>query len=213
LHNKLYNMNIFKKGSTAYLLHKCLNVIWYIEWIALLIAVVTLALAGFIRRGYAMQLPITFKSRYTQDILDARHINLGKAILNADAANLSIHVDANWQNILMIVSGYGSIFAVVVIITYQLRKMSKDFQLEAPFQQLSLIRIKYISFVLISYTAVQWLFVIGVNQFIYFNYQVRSYELTYNFNFSCLIMGIILLVVTEIFKAGIELEEERKLVI
>jgi hypothetical protein len=213
LTNNLNIMNLIKKKSTSFILNKCLNVIWYIEWIACLMAVITFALAGFIRQGYSMQLPITFKSKYTQDILDARHTNLGKAILNADAANLSIHVDANWQNILMIVFGYGSIFAVIVIITYQLRKMSRDFQIEAPFQQLSLIRIKYISFVLISYTAVQWLFVIGVNQFIYFNYQVRSYELTYDFNFSCLITGIILLLVTEIFKAGIELEEEKKLVI
>jgi hypothetical protein len=206
-------MNLLKNRPTSFFLNKCLDVIWYMEWITCLVGVTLLALAGFIRRGYALQLPITFRSKYTQDILDTKQTDLGRAILNADAANLSIHLDANWQNILMIVFGYGSVFAVVIFITFQLRKMAKDFQIAAPFQQHSLVRIKYIAFALISYTIIQWLFVIGVNQFIYFNYQVGSYELTYNFNFSCLITGITLLVVTQIFKAGIELEEERKLVI
>jgi hypothetical protein len=205
-------MKIFKYGANSLVLFRIFNVIWYIEWIVAITFLVMLGVAGHMRGGYALQLPITFEE-HTAARLAPINGNTESGILNTTAAILVYHVDANLQNIIMIIFGYGSVFTVVVLITGQLRLMSKDFNLNAPFQKLSIFRIKYIAFVLIGYSFIQWLFVAVVNHFTYQNFKIKNLALTYDFNFSCLIIGVILLIVVEIFKVGIELEEERKLIV
>jgi len=205
-------MKIFQKTPAALILSRTLNLIWYFEWLTGFTFIVMLAISGYTRGAYALQLPVTFE-KHTAAILQPINGNFQIGVLNSNSAILSYHVDANLPNIIMILFGYGSVFAVVVLITDQMRKMSKGFSLNSPFQKMSITRINIIAVILIGYSLLQWLFVLVVNQFVYRSFKIKTFELTYDLNFNCLIIGVILLLVVEIFKVGIELEEERKLVI
>jgi hypothetical protein len=63
------------------------------------------------------------------------------------------------------------------------------------------------------YSFAQWAFAFAINMFLNSNFQFKHLDLTYDFNISCLLMGVALLVVEEIFKAGLLLEEEQQLTI
>jgi hypothetical protein len=64
-----------------------------------------------------------------------------------------------------------------------------------------------------GYSIAQWVFTVVINQILLSSFDFKHMELTYNFNVSCLVIGIIILVLEGIFKAGSALEEEQQLTI
>jgi len=100
------------------------------------------------------------------------------------------------------------------LITYQIKRIFENFRQNQPFHQSNIGRIANIALILIGYSLVQWTFVIVVNQILLSRFTIwHNLELTYDFNFSCIIVGVVLLAVQGVFKAGLVLEEDKQLTI
>jgi len=188
------------------------NILWWSEWIFAAGCIVMGIGAATIRKGFALQIPISYSDMTVLQVRSFRKDGpIG--ILNTTNGILSVHIDANWQNIVMLLLGYGLLFATIVTITYQLKNILKSFQKDQPFDRLNIKRVRNIALILIGYSLSQWLFVVIVNMILTASFNFWHLDLTYNFNISCLIMGVVLLAVEGAFKAGLSLEEDKQLTI
>jgi hypothetical protein len=200
------------KKSLSAVLAFAANLLLWIEIGGACVAVFMLLMAAHIRKAFALQVPISY-SPMTSALIQAEGHERNFGILNTTAGILSIHIDATWQNIVFLILGYGALFAVVLMITYQLKRIFESFRQDQPFHQSNIGRIKNIAFILIGYSVVQWVFVIVTNQLLLAIFTFKHLELTYDFNFSCLTLGVVLLAVQGVFKAGLALEEDKQLTI
>jgi hypothetical protein len=85
-----------------------------------------------IRKGFALQVPVTYTPISVKQIYSAG-TKSNFSILNADSGVLSIHVPANWQTIALMLIGFGLLFGVVLLITYQLKKLFEKLVNNQPF--------------------------------------------------------------------------------
>ena len=205
-------MKLLGNKSLSAVLTFAVNLLWWLEWIAGGTYIIMGAMTARIRKGFALQVPISYSATTTGQIHSIEQ-NGPVATFNTNNGTLSIHIDANWRNIVMLLIGYSMLFAVIVTITYQLKKILESFSQNQPFHKLNMSRVRNIALVLICYSVVQGLFVITVNHILISTFIFKHLDLTYDFNISCLLTGIILLVVEGIFKTGLSLEEDKQLTI
>ncbi|HMG08159.1 MAG TPA: DUF2975 domain-containing protein [Mucilaginibacter sp.] len=200
------------KKSLSAILAVGVNLLWWLEWIAGCVGIIMVFMTAHIRKGFALQVPITYSPTSIRQIYSAER-NGDFSILNTSNGILSIHIGANWQIIMMLLIGYGALLVVVLMITYQVKRIFESFKQDQPFHRSNMYRVRNISLVLIGYSIVQWLFVIAVNHILSSNFIFRHFDLTYDFNISCFLMGIVLLAMEGIFKTGLALEEDKQLTI
>jgi len=189
-----------------------LNVLWWIELAVAAGFLILLGIAGQIRSGYVLQLPVSF-SETTISTVRSINSNFPGGHINTTDGILSLQIQANGPNVILLLFGYGLIFAAVNIITYQLRAIFSNFRKNLPFNALNISRIKNIAIVLIAYSVVQWLYVVLLNRILSSNLKWEHLDFTYNFSVSYALMGLMLIIVAEIFKIGLSLEEEKQLTI
>lgn len=205
-------MQFKSNRSLPAILFKIVNMVWWLEWAGGLAWVVMVFTVARIRRGFALQIPISFSNITIRQFYPAAN-NGEVGILNTSEGTLSVHIAATFQNILMILMGSALIFAAVVLITYQFKKILQNIKNEQPFHQSNIRRAGNIAFILIGYSLVQWLFVLLINYKLNAAYTFHHINLAYNFNLSCLLAGIVLLVMKGVFKTGLLLEQDNQLTI
>jgi len=205
-------MKTLGNKSLSAILAKAINIIWWLEWVAYIVVVTVIIMTAIIRKAYAVSIPVTF-TEITIRQVHPLNKDFPLGILNTTSGNLSLHLNAAWQNVLMLEIGFSLLFAVVILVTYQLKVIFSSFRQDIPFSEVNISRIRNIAFVLMAYSVVQWLFVIVVNQILITNLRWEHMQLTYSFNISCLFTGVILIVVAEIFRQGTLLDNEQKLTI
>jgi hypothetical protein len=198
--------------SLSAFLATAVNVIWWLEILGGCTLTVMVFLTAYIRRGFALQVPVTYSPITIKQIYPVSTRN-DFSVLNTNNGILSIHVPANWQTIVLLLIGYGLLFGVIVLITYQLKKLLERFSDNQPFHSTNRFRIRNVAFALLGYSVAQWIFTIVVNQILLINFNFKHMELTYDFNISCFLIGLVILVLEGIFKAGSALEEEQQFVI
>ena len=202
-------MKTLGKNSLSSTLSTIINVIWWIEWIFFIALIGVITVTTIIKKEFAVNIPVTF-SDITLRQVHGVNSNSPTGVLNTNSGNLYLHVDATWQNVSMLLIECVLIFSIVALITYQLKNIFSSFKKNIPFNNTNIARIRTIAFVLMIYSGVQWLFVIMVNQILISNLKWEHITLTYSFNISCFVTGIVLIVIAEIFKLGYLLDDEIK---
>jgi len=205
-------MNYIGKKSLSSVLAVVVTILWWAEWLFGVGCIGAALITANVRKMFALQVPISFEPisiHKMEAYVDAHKVG----ILNTTNGTLSIHIDATWQNMALMLVGYGALFAVIVTITYQIKQIFKSFKQDEPFQKSNLFRIRLIALILIAYSIFQWLFVIVTNQILLSKFIFHHLDLTYDFNVSCLVTGIVMLVLEGIFKMGVTLEEDKQLTI
>jgi len=211
--NNSKKMKTLGKKSLSAIIATIINIIWWLEWAGCIAVIALTIIAGHIRKVFAFDIPITF----TQKTIAAPVVSISKdfpdAILNTTSGDLFFPLPGSWQNMLIIISAVVLVFAGIATITYQLKVIFSNFSNNLPFNELNISRIRNIAFVLMAYSILQWVVNIGVNQILIRNINWKHMQLTYSFNISFMIMGILLIIVAEVFKLGTSLEEEKNLTI
>jgi hypothetical protein len=123
-------------------------------------------------------------------------------------------VDNNWQNILMLLAASIAVCSVFIIITYQLKLLFFSLSNNQPFNVLNVLRIRNTGIALIVLSLLLFFSNIIINQFLqsHFTWD-KEISLTYTFNISYLVAGIIFIIVAKIFNEGVTLQEETNLTI
>ncbi|SEA76501.1 DUF2975 domain-containing protein [Pedobacter hartonius] len=205
-------MKILGNKSLSAVISIILNFVWWIEWAFAAVFIIMMWISIHIRGECVLPLPVTF-SEITIGTVQSINKTFPGGHINTTNGILSLQVQANIINVVLLAIGYGFIFALISIITYQLKMIFSNFKKHLPFNTLNIYRIRNIAIVLIAYSVVQWLYVVLVNTILNSQIKWRHMELSYSFNVNYALMGVILIIVAGIFQIGLSLEEEKQLTI
>jgi hypothetical protein len=205
-------MKTLGNKSLSAFLARAINIVWWLEWAGFAVMMIVGIALAIGKRAFTVNIPVTYSAITLRQIPNVNR-DLPSGVLNSTNGNLYLNMDASWQNIVLLLAGMTMLFAAAILITFQLKVIFSNFRQNLPFQGPNISRIRNIAFILIAYSVVQWLFVIVVNQILLSNFRWEPVQLTYSFNLSALVTGLILIVVAEIFKLGASFENENKLTI
>ena len=206
-------MKSLQKKSLSKILSIILNVIWWIEWIGTGVLVTVILASAFFKQSISLNFPLAFSSVEFKTVPSVSK-NLPPGVINVMNGNFYLPVDNNWQNILLLLAASIAICAVFIIITYQLKLLFLSLSNNQPFDALNVVRIRNTGIGLIVLSLLLFFSNIIINQFLQSHFiWDKGISLTYTFNISYLIAGIILIIVAEIFNEGVTLKEETKLTI
>jgi len=205
-------MKAIGNKSLAGLLANAISVVWWLEWISF-VSVIGFAISTVIvKRSFAVSIPVTFSPVTVQRIIPASK-NLSAGVLSSANGTLYVNMVPSWQHVALLLAGLTILFALVILVTFQLKAIFSSFKRNLPFHERNMARIKNIAFILVGYSIIQWLFEIVLNRTLVANFRWETVHLTYNFNMSALVIGLILIVLAEIFRLGATLENDNKLTI
>jgi hypothetical protein len=206
-------MKSIQNNSLSKILSIIINVIWWIECVGSGVLITVILAAAFLRQNISLNFPLAFSS-VTFKTVPAVSKNMPPGIISVMQGNFYMPVDNNWQNILVLLAASLIICSVFIIITYQLKLLFSSLSKNQPFEALNVVRIRNTGIGLIVLSLLLFFSNIIVNQFLqsHFTWD-KEIALTYQFNISYLVAGIILIIVAEIFNEGVTLKEETNLTI
>jgi len=140
--------------------------------------------------------------------------NIGDARIEGYSGFLVFHLESSWQNVLLIFIMYTLAIGTVIFITYKIKQIFSNFENEKNFIKSNVNHLRVIAMVILVIPVIQYVFTSIANNFFQNNLVIDKIVTLYpSFNYSLLITALILFALIELFKLGIELEEESKLTI
>jgi hypothetical protein len=128
--------------------------------------------------------------------------------------NFSFLIHNSFLNTLVCLLGIVVIFAVILLITFQLKMILSSFTKNDPFNESNIQRMNLIGILLIGFSFLDLFFNILINLYLNtrFNWK-EAVSLTAGYNINYLLTGVIIIIIAGIIKLGASLENENKLTI
>ncbi len=206
-------MRTLGNKSLSAIIAVAINIIWWLEWIAAGIVTAVIIIASFTQRSISLSLPVTFSNVVFKQLVSANK-DQPEGQLEVMNGNVSFQINNNIQNMLILLAGTAVIFFALLLLTYQLKLIFSRLARNHPFDEANIPRLRNIGFILIGFSFLQWLISVVIDQVLTSRFKWGDgVSLTYSFNISYLVAGIILIIVAGIFKTGVSLEEEQSLTI
>jgi hypothetical protein len=206
-------MKALRNKSLSKILSIILNVLWWIECIGSGVLITVILVTAFLKQNISLNFPLAFSS-VTFKTVPSVSKNMPPGVMNVMNGNFYMPVDNNWQNILLLLVASIVICSLLIIITYQLKLLFSSLSKNQPFDALNVLRIRNTGIGLIVLSLLLFFSNIIINQFLQSHFiWDEGISLTYKFNISYLVAGIILIIVAEIFNEGVTLKEESNLTI
>jgi len=189
------------------------NVVWWLEWITYIIVTGVFIITSFTQKYITLKIPISFSpvnfktvGAINKDVLDG--------LLQVMNGNFSFLINNSFLNTLISLIGIVVIFAVIRLITYQLKMIFASFTKNDHFNERNIKRVNLIGIFLIGYSFLEMIFNILINLYLNSRFNLKeAVSLTAGYNSNYLLIGIILIIIAGIIKLGASLENENKLTI
>jgi hypothetical protein len=205
-------MKTFGNRSLSSGMYGIINTIWWLEWLIGFALITYLLTMAFMRKPLDIVLGITFSEVILKEV-DTMIPNGNPGTLKVYNGNF-LFSPTNLQEVMLVMTALLLSVAVVLLITYQLKKIFLNFKKNEPLNKLNFPRVKYIGIILIIANVAQWLYSLALNQYLTQNFKWgNETQLTQSFNVNYLFIGIVLIIVSKIFEMGASLEEENNLTI
>ncbi|MEO8765745.1 MAG: DUF2975 domain-containing protein [Ginsengibacter sp.] len=206
-------MKALGKRSLSTILAIVINITWWLEWIAGTVLIVSVIIAAFYKKDVRLTVPVSFSGVNFKTVGSVTQAVPGGQ-LQVMNGNFAFPIDVTLQNTLLIIAGVVMAFSVVLLTTYQLKIIFRNFRTNQPFNKLNIPRIRNVGILLIGISILQWVFNIAINLFLIAHFKWdQGVKLTYHFDVSCIIPGIIIIIIAEIFRRGFVMEEDNTLTI
>ena len=181
-------MKTLGNKSLSAILLAITNVVWWIEWIASITIIGVIIIVPFFKKSIDFNAPVTFSTTNLKN-LASTGLGYSGGNLKVTEGNFFFPVQTTLQNVLGMLVIVGVVSAFFILVTYQLKLIFSSFKRDDPFVEFNMSRIRKIGFMLIIYFFLQLSYTVALNRFL---------------------MGIILIVIAEIFKRGAVLDNEQK---
>ena len=206
-------MKSLQSKSLTKILSIILNVIWWIECIGSGVLVTVILVSAFLKQNISLNFPLAFSS-VTFKTVPSVSMNMPPGVIRVMNGNFYMPVDNNWSNILVLLAAGIALCSVCILITYQLKLLFSSLGNNQPFDALNVVRIRNAGFGLIVLSLLLSFSGIIINQFLRSHFTLdEGISLTYKFNISYLVAGIVFIIVAEVFNEGVTLKEESNLTI
>ena len=206
-------MKSIRNKSLSKILSIILNLLWWIECIGSVVLITVILVTAFLKQNISLNFPLAFSSVIFKTVPSVSK-DIPPGVINVTNGNFYLPVDNNWHNILLLLALIIIICSVFIIITYQLKLLFSSLSKNQPFDALNVLRIRNTGIGLIVLSLLLSFSNLIINQFLQSHFiWDKGISLTYKFNISYLVAGIILIIVAEIFNEGVTLKEETNLTI
>ncbi len=202
-------VNYLGQKSLSVFLRYLVNFLWYSQLIIVGLILIKF-LANLFSPENTFSWPVSFVAKVQEDIVSQNPNILGSKIQVAEGTLLFDTMN-DWHANAMMLLGVLIIAAPFLAITFQVRKILKSFISNDPFLKSNLRRIRLIGIMLMLYPIVLYIFGIGYSN--YLNSNFGEYDFVNNMDFWPLFFGLFTLVISEVFRLGIEYREDNNLTI
>lgn len=190
-----------------------INVFWYLEILGFITFIGTFLTSAIVRKQFVVMLPIDF-SQYNVRHIKSLNDTFDNARLDSYSGVMVFHVQSSLENVLFMSFIYILLFSVILAITYHLKRIFENFKHNHHFTKINIKRLRVIAIIIIIAPIIQYILSLIVNQMLFSNLKLGPFlQLSPSLSIGFLITGLFLLLIIEIFKIGLDLEEENKLTV
>lgn len=202
-------VNYLGKKSLSALLRYLVEFTWYSQWVFLGLIMVKFV-GNIFSPGNTFSWPVSFTAKIHGSITSPNPDIVVKGLKITEG---TLHFDTmnHWHANALMLLGTLLLAIPFLLITFQLRKILKSFVSNDPFLKSNLRRVRSIGFILISYPIVVYIFGIGYIQ--YLNYNFGDYGFVNSLEVWPLFFGLLTLLLSEVFRLGLEYREDNDLTI
>ncbi|EOR94148.1 hypothetical protein ADIARSV_2682 [Arcticibacter svalbardensis MN12-7] len=190
-----------------------INAFWYLEILGFITFIGTFLTSAIIRKQFVVMLPVDF-SQYNVRQIKTLNDTFENARLDSYSGVMNFHVQSSLENVSFMAFIYILIFSVILAVTYQLKGIFENFKHNQHFTTINIKRLRVIAIVIILAPIIRYILSLIVNQILFSNLRLGPFlKLLPSLSIGFLITGLLLLMIIEIFKIGVDLEEENKLTV
>jgi hypothetical protein len=210
-------MKVIGKRSVATGLKFLINAAWYIQLAAFSLALCVLVYVSIKRDVIDSDIPVKLREHQTIKGMVSTSADLWDAQLKLNEGMLHVKRRLSWPEILLMLGQFACIAAVTLTITYLLRKIFATLTVSggSPFIPENAVRLRKIAILIILLAPLNF-----INDFYNFwlvttNFQSKENNFTpdLKLDFQTLLIGLVVLVIAEIFRTGTQLQEENELTV
>ncbi len=130
-------------------------------------------------------------------------------------ASLTFRTQRDWRTIAIAIVGVSFGFGISLVVTYQLRKIFATLTDTHLFVVGNVYRLRTIAFILMAFSPISWLLSLFTNEYVRTHFSAKGNALNFHYelDFNAILTGLVLLVIAEVFKEGVQLKEEQDLTI
>ncbi len=189
---------------------KLLNIFWYFNIISTSIITLVLLVSIFANQFKgALNIPVNFKTTEIENIKVHDSILHNPGIISDSGSIVLRFEDSNLDYILICI-GWFLFMVTWTIIIYQFNQIFKNFKSGFLFVESNLKRTRIVAYVIIIAPILKWILYFPLHRIILNNVTLDKIQLKNHFNYQVLVVGLLILAIVEIFKAGIKLEAEQE---
>jgi hypothetical protein len=210
-------MKVIGKRSVATGLKFLINAAWYIQLAAFSLALCVLVYVSIKRDVIDSDIPVKLREHQTIKGMVSTSADLWDAQLKLNEGMLHVKRRPSWPEILLMLGQFACIAALTLTITYLLRKIFATLTVNggSPFIPENAVRLRKIAILIILLAPLNF-----INDFYNFwlvttNFQSKENNFTpdLKLDFQTLLIGLVVLVIAEIFRTGTQLQEENELTV
>lgn len=190
-----------------------INAFWYLEISGFVLFIGMFLTSAIIRKQFIVMLPVDF-SQYNVRHIKSLNDTFENVRLDSYSGVMVFHVQSSLQNVSFMAFIYILLFSVVLAVTYQLKGIFENFKHNQHFTKINIRRLRVIAIIIIVAPIIRYILSLIANQVLFGNLKLSPFlELSPTLSIGFLITGLFLLSIIEIFKIGVDLEEENKLTV
>ena len=206
-------MTYLGKSSLAAILKIALDFIWYAQLILFTVVIIGVLIGVSFQGHLSYRWPVTFSESPYKEIKTTDTTASDVKVIGTKGELLFTRMN-NRENIAITHIGLALIFGTFLLVTFQLKMILSNFTRKEPFTLSNSKRIRLIGVILIASSLINFLFGIFYTNYINTNFQWNeSITFTQSLDISTILMGLLIMILAEIFRVGTELQEEKNLTI
>lgn len=206
-------MTYLGKRSLAAILKIVLNLCWYAQLIFFTVVIIGVLVGVSLQGHLSYRWPVTLSESSYDEIKTTNTTASDVKVVPTKGELLFTRMN-NWENIAITHTGLALIFGTFLLVTFQLKKIFSNFTRKEPFTLSNSKRIRLIGIILIASSLINFLFGIFYTNYINTNFQWNErVSFTQSLDVSTILMGLLIMILAEIFRLGTELQEEKNLTI
>lgn len=190
-----------------------INAFWYLEILGFITFLGIFFTSAMIRKQFLVMLPVDF-SQFNVRQIKSLSDTFENIRLDSYTGVMVFHVQSSLENVLFMAFIYTLLFSIILAVTYQVKGIFENFKCNQHFTKINIKRLRIIAIILVVAPFIRYMLSIVVNQLLISNFKLGPFlKLSSSFNIGILVTGLFLLLTIEIFKIGVDLEEESRLTV
>lgn len=201
-------INYLGEKSLSVILRYIVNFLWYIQLVIISLILLKSLIHSFSPEN-SFSWPVSFVA--TVQEVASQNPDISVSGIQVIEGTLMFGTRDDWHANTIMMLGVLFMAAPFLMVTFQVRKILGNFVSDDPFLKPNLRRIRLIGIILVIYPILAYIFGFFYTRYLNFNFD--GYEFVNSVELWPLLFGLFSLIVSEVFRLGVEYREDNNLTI